>query len=196
MFKALPPTVQIAHSYLRTVLKPGGVGVDATAGNGLDTVLMAEAVCPGGRVYSFDIQEVAVMKTVELLKAKGLADNVRVYCESHERIGELVPELVDAVVFNLGYLPGGNRDIVTKPETTIKGVAEGLKIMRPGGIMCIVVYTGHSGGDDEQDLLDHFLQGLNKNTFCAAKLDFINRKNAPGLVIIEKNNLVSEVDRI
>ncbi len=187
MFRQLRNTVAMAHEYLGSTLGPGGVGVDATVGNGNDTLFMARLVGSDGRVYGFDIQEKAIQATVDLIAKNGYMDVVRLFHTGHENMGDCVTEPVDAVVFNLGYLPGGDHGIVTAPASTVQGVRQGLALLRPGGLMCIVVYTGHSGGEEERQAVEGFLQKLDKKEYCVGKLDFLNRERAPYLIVIEKS---------
>ncbi|MFA5880683.1 MAG: class I SAM-dependent methyltransferase [Eubacteriales bacterium] len=187
MFKKIKPTVLIAHDLLASYVQPGAVAVDATVGNGHDTLFLAQLVGQAGRVYGFDIQEEAVKKTAELLAQNGFTDTVRLFQAGHECLFDYVTEPVDAIVFNLGYLPGGDHNIVTGADSTTKAVRDGLALLKPGGIACLIVYTGHPGGPEEKEALGAFMQTLNKNEFCAARLDFLNRRNAPYLIIIEKS---------
>ncbi len=187
MFRILKNTVLIAHDYLKSCLHQGGVAVDATVGNGYDTLYMAQLVSPTGRVYGFDIQEQAVQTTAELVAKNGYSGIVKLFQASHECLSDYVAEPVDAIVFNLGYLPGGDHRIITRPDSTIKAVREGLALLNPAGIICLVVYTGHPGGREEQQALEEFLQSLDKKEFCTGKLVFLNREKAPYLIIIEKS---------
>lgn len=187
MFKVLHSTVEIAHNYLAECLKPGGIAIDATIGNGRDTLFMAGLVGENGRIYGFDIQEGAIETTRKLLDQHGYLQNVTLIIDGHEKLKQYVLEPVNAIIFNLGYLPGGNQKIVTTPETTLIAVSDGLNILKPGGIMCIVLYTGHPGGVQEQLLIEEYLKKLEKKEYYVGKLDFINRDNAPYLIVIERS---------
>ncbi|MDD5492585.1 MAG: class I SAM-dependent methyltransferase [bacterium] len=188
MFTLLPNTVTLAHNFLTRTLKPGDVAVDATVGNGHDTLLLAELVAPTGRIYGFDIQAQALAQAAQLICAHGYQqDLVTFFHQGHEHMAELVLEPVDAVVFNLGYLPGGDHRLVTRPQSTVQAVQGSLKILRPGGIVCLVVYTGHPGGQEELACLEGFLTGIDKTEYCAGQVNYLNRRHAPGLIIIERN---------
>ncbi len=188
MFKKLPDAVLIAHDYLKTCLQPGGVAVDTTVGNGRDTLYLARLVSPGGRVYGFDLQPRALQNTAELIARHGYTEAVRLFQAGHEELSAYVTEPVDAVIFNLGYLPGGDHQFITRPESTVKAVQESLRLLKPGGLVCLVGYLGHTGGDQERQALTVFLQGLDKKEFCAAGLEFLNRQQAPYLIIIERSS--------
>jgi len=191
MFNLFTNTVNIAHGYLKTVVKPGGVAVDATVGNGNDTLFLARLVGEHGRVYGFDIQPEAIRRTSEAVIENGYSDIVKLFGQGHESMDNLISEPVDAVVFNLGYLPGGDHRIVTGPETTLRAVEIGLNLLKPGGVMCIVMYTGHSGGPEEQDRLESYLRHLDKTNYYVCKIDFLNRNKAPFLLVVEKASEVS-----
>lgn len=186
MFNLFKSTVDLAHGYLKTAVKPGGAAVDATVGNGNDTLFLAGLVGVHGRVYGFDIQPEAIRRTTEAIVANGYSDIVKLFEQGHESMGIFVTEPVDAVVFNLGYLPGGDHNIVTGPETTLRAVTDGLNLLKPGGVMCIVMYTGHSGGPEEQERLESYLRQLDKNSYYVCKIDFLNRNKAPFLLVVEK----------
>jgi len=187
MFRVLHSTVNLAHKYIAAILQEGGVAVDATVGNGGDTLFLARLVGKTGRVYGFDIQEEAINKARVLIAAEGYAGSVRLFQEAHENLSEYVREPVDAVIFNLGYLPGGSRDIVTRPLSTVSAVQQALAVLKPGGIVCIVVYTGHPGGPEEREELEKHIRELDKKWFCVGRLDFLNREKAPYLIVIEKS---------
>ena len=190
MFKGLNTTVQIAHHCLEAYLEPGGVAVDATVGNGQDTLFLARMVGHRGHIYGFDIQEQALRSAGKLLTENGYGEIAQLILIGHENMAQYVKQPVDVITFNLGYLPGGDRFVTTCPDSTLKAVKTGLGLLKPGGIMSIVVYTGHPGGYEEQQQLESCLHRLDKKEFCVSKLDVINRENAPYLIMIDKNNVL------
>ena len=187
MYKLLQSTVRIAHQCLSLCLEPGSVAVDATVGNGKDTLFLAQLVTPGGQIYGFDVQPAAIKATADLLAKHGFTDNVRLINTGHENLRDFVTGQGDAVLFNLGYLPGGNHEIVTRAESTVFAVKEAVNLLKPGGVVLLVVYTGHPEGVRERDALEAVLRDLDKDRFCVGKLDFLNRENAPYLIIIGKS---------
>ena len=106
--------VPLAHLMLRQFVHTGDTVVDATCGNGNDTLLLAELVGATGRVWAFDIQATAIGHTARKLVDAGWAERAELVHGGHEAMAERVPDGVGAVVFNLGYLPGGDRTIITK----------------------------------------------------------------------------------
>jgi SAM-dependent methyltransferase len=164
----LPSAVQWAHDVLAARLAPGDWALDATAGNGHDTLFLSRKVLPGGRVFAIDIQERALEETRRrLLEAGGaneLDDSVTLLHGGHEGMcGLLPPEArgrLAAVMFNLGYLPGGDKSRVTQPDSTLRALDAAAAWMMPGGLMTVVVYPGHAGGDEEADAAEGWMAGI------------------------------------
>jgi len=144
--------VDLAHAALAGVVRPGAVVVDATAGNGHDTVALARLVGPSGRVFAFDIQLVALSHTAERLKDASL-DNVTLLLRDHAELRDALPSehhgRLAAVVFNLGYLPRGEKQIVTRPDTTLPALRTAAELLRPGGLLSVLGYQGHATGGEE-----------------------------------------------
>jgi len=184
MYSVLPNAVILAKEYVAKVLKPGGKAIDATTGNGHDTLFMAGLVGDTGRVYAFDIQQVALDKTLARLQEAGADKQVELIRAGHELMAQYVTGPVDAVMFNLGYLPGGDHRIITRPKTTLDAVRAGLDLLKAGGLMTLVVYWGHPGGEEEAQAVDEFASVLPQEEFAVARLSFLNRRQAPPYVII------------
>ncbi|HHU85627.1 MAG TPA: methyltransferase domain-containing protein [Peptococcaceae bacterium] len=173
--------------FLSQVLGSGGTGIDATAGNGYDTLFLASLVGPRGKVYAFDIQPIALQNTRLLLEQHGYAERVQLLQAGHEEMEKFVSSPVDAVIFNLGYLPGGDHGVTSSAGTTVKAVRTALNLLRPGGRVSIVVYTGHPGGKDEYLRLEEMTSALDGRHFHVLKIDFLNRsQRAPSVIVIEK----------
>ena len=140
MRRGLQDIQTLQRIYLKSLIQPGDITVDATAGLGRDTVFLAESVGSEGKVYAFDIQEEAISATDALLEKQGLSERVQLIHDSHSEMLNYVQEKATAVVFNLGYLPRSDHGIITKAHTTIQAVESALKILKTGGIMCLTVY--------------------------------------------------------
>jgi predicted methyltransferase len=164
---------------VENMLLPGEMAIDATAGNGHDTVFLAKIVGKNGRVWAFDVQEKALKKTKLRLKEEGLLHQVILLQESHEKMATYAPEGIGAIMFNLGYLPGGDHKIVTRPATTISAIDAGLALLRAGGIMTLVVYSGHQGGKEEGLLVKEFCSSLPQEKYQVLKYSFLNQRNYP-----------------
>lgn len=161
--------------------------LDATCGNGNDTLLLAGLVGVDGIVWAFDIQAAALRETARILEENNLLQQV-VICEAgHERMAEFVTGPLQAVVFNLGFLPGGDRGCITLPDTTISGLSQALGMLSPGGILLVALYPGHAGGDEEASMVEEWGRGLNPSDYNVWKHRQMNRSdNAPYLVMVER----------
>ncbi len=187
--RILGTAVTISQRFVAQALGEGDIAVDATAGNGNDTLFLARTVGPQGQVYAFDIQEDALDKTRRRLAEAGELLQTRLIKDGHENLAQYVQGPVAAIMFNLGYLPRGNHEIITRPETTCRAIEAGLELLGPRGIMSIVVYSGHPGGDREAAEVESMVQKLNQTRFSVLRMDFVNRKhNSPYLILVEKEN--------
>jgi len=187
---SLPNSLRLSHEYIKKVVNPGDTVIDATAGNGNDTAFLASLVGSQGLVYSFDIQEQAIEKTRQKLDSLNLADRVKLILDSHHNMERYVTEPVKAVMFNLGYLPGGRHDICTKADTTIQAIEKAMNLICVNGIISIVVYYGGDSGFDEKNALMDYFPTINCSKFTVMKTEFINQINCPPIfVCIEKISL-------
>lgn len=179
--------VALAHHFLRTVVRAGDRVVDATCGNGNDTLMLARLVGAGGRVWGFDLQEDAITATAALLVAHGCRAQVELTAAGHEQLLHFVREPVTAVVFNLGFLPGGDREIITRAETTVASLKQAVSLLVPGGMVTVAVYPGHPGGDEESVAVEQWVSGLPPETFNAWRSRQLNRSDsAPYLLLVER----------
>lgn len=157
--------------------------IDATAGNGNDTEFLCRAAGTGGRVYAFDIQETALEHTRQRLEQAGLLERAVLIRSGHERMQEFVQEPVSVIMFNFGYLPGGDHQIATKAETSIQAVEQGMELLKPGGVMSLCIYSGGDTGFEERDALLAFLKTLDPKHWLVIKSCYYNRKNNPPLPV-------------
>ncbi|MGJ8531524.1 MAG: class I SAM-dependent methyltransferase [Alphaproteobacteria bacterium] len=177
---------EMAQLLLRQRLKEGDVVVDATVGNGNDTLFLADQVGPTGQVIGFDVQKAALEHTATRL---GERPHVRLVHAGHETLtahlnGQTVK--LAAVMFNLGYLPGTDKTVMTGSETTLAAVQQALALLSVGGLMTIVLYPGHAGGGEEARNVLAFAQNL-EDDFAVSRYQRINsRKPAPDLLAVER----------
>ena len=185
--------VSIAQMFVGEILSDGANAVDATVGNGEDTLFLASSVGPTGQVYGFDIQEPAIATTVKKLMQYQLNDRVKLFTDTHENMASLVNVQVNAVMFNFGYLPGGNHSIITRAETSLVALQQSLELLAPGGRISLVLYTGHKGSAEECTEIEKYVSKLENKLYNVIKLNFYNRKNpSPFLILIEKEGPRSE----
>lgn len=179
--------VAIAHHLASTLLQPGEIAVDATAGNGNDTVFLAALVGACGKVYAFDIQAEALQRTQEKLRESRLASQVQLIHDGHQHLKKYIKEPVAVVLFNLGYLPGGCKQLVTKPTTTLQALEQAVCLLKISGIVCLTVYTGHPGGYEEWETVANYLKTLPQEHYSIVLHRFVNRSpNYPFTVSIQK----------
>lgn len=177
----------LAADALRQAIRPGDTVVDATLGNGHDTCMLAELVGESGRVIGFDIQPDAVARTAEALAAKGLLPRCSLHAVGHQHMGAYVAAPVQAVVFNLGWLPGGDKHITTLWETTQEALTAALNLLDRGGVCTVCVYPGHAEGDRERHALAEWLSALKPQAFNVLHSRFLNAgAGAPECFIIQK----------
>lgn len=175
--------VSLMRSIVAGVVSEGDIIVDATVGNGHDTVFLAELVGERGKVYGFDVQDRAIRQTGERLKSLGLGKRVKLICRGHELMEHYIKEKVKAVVFNLGYLPGGRHEITTLSGTTLTAVKKSVELLLPGGIAAIAVYCGHSEGKEEESVLKEHLISLDASVYRCICVQTINQNNEPPVLL-------------
>ncbi len=179
--------VPLSHLLIRRFVTPGDHVVDATCGNGHDTLLLAELVGSSGRVWAFDIQPKAIEATGARLADAGGFDSVALIHAGHETMAEHCSGPVNAVVFNLGYLPGGERTLATRSGSTLAGLERSLEIIGPGGVVIITLYPGHDGGQQECTALETRLAQLPTANFHVWRMGQMNvPATAPYLVLVQK----------
>lgn len=173
---------QWCHEILRSQVKEGGFYIDATMGKGMDTLFLCELAGDTGSVLAFDVQKQALDMTEELLRKKGMDGRARLILDGHEHMGQYAaPGSVDAICFNFGYLPGGDHSIATTAETSVKAVREGLKLLKPGGMMSLCIYSGGDTGFEEKEKLLELLKALPSDSYTVILQEYYNRDNNPPL---------------
>lgn len=186
--------VDFCHLLLRSHLNPGDWALDATAGNGHDTLFLARLVGTHGRVFAFDIQPQAMEATRALLESNHIPqETFRLHQACHSTLAQYLPpessSRFNAILFNLGYLPGGDKSIITTTATTESAVITALSLLQPGGLLLIVAYPGHDGGDSEAALLRRLAQSLPIAEFHAAEFHALNaRSPAPLVLVFQKSS--------
>ena len=174
--------LEMAHDFLAQVITQEDIVVDATMGNGHDTLFLAKLA---KQVYAFDIQEQALEKTSQRLQEAGLT-NVDLILQGHETVDQYVTE-VKAAIFNLGYLPSADKSIITQPQTTLEALEKLCQMLIKGGRIAIMIYYGHEGGDIERDAVLDFVSQLPQQEYTATIYRTLNQiNNPPFLVMIEK----------
>lgn len=160
------------------MLSRARVVVDATCGNGHDTLFLASRLEPGAVLLGFDLQRAAVSATRARLENAGIGSNVLLFARCHSALPEVLAEngldRIDAAIFNLGYLPGGDHRTTTLPDSTGAALLAVLDILSPKGRVAVVAYRGHPGGELETTLVEHLWRRIGSGGFT------VRRTASPG----------------
>lgn len=172
------------HHFIRDHVTEGDICVDATAGNGSDTELLCSLTGPLGKVYAFDIQEQALANTRVRLETAGLKATLILH--GHEHMEQYVAEKgeVSCVVFNFGYLPGGDHKLATRADTSIKAIDAGLRLLKKGGIASLCIYSGGDSGFEEKNRILEHLKTLDSRQYLVIVSEYYNRPNNPPLPVL------------
>ena len=166
-------------------LKEGDIAVDFTMGNGHDTEFLSKTVGENGHVYAFDIQASAVESTSKNLVAAGCPNNYTLIHDSHHNVKNYVKEPIKAGMFNLGYLPGGDKSITTMRATTLPAIEAAIDLLGKDAILLIAVYPGHPEGDAEGKEITEYLSTLSRFKVCCTKVQIVNSATSPYFMMIE-----------
>ena len=166
-------------------LKEGDTAVDFTMGNGHDTEFLSKTVGESGKVYAFDIQASAVESTRKNLAAAGCPNNYTLIHDSHHNVKNYVTEPIKAGMFNLGYLPGGDKSITTMRATTLPAIEAAIDLLGKDAILLIAVYPGHPEGDAEGKEITEYLSTLSRFKVCCTKVQIVNSVTSPYFMMIE-----------
>ena len=165
-----PRPTSLLHTLLREVIREGDTVVDATAGNGYDTVFLADCVGDNGKVLAFDIQEAAILSASARVGEAGFMERVVFLHNSHCQLPDhLAPQSASAIVFNLGYLPGADHDATTTVNETLDALTKSLPILKSGGILAVVCYPGHPAGAVEATAVEQWMASLTSSKWRVAK---------------------------
>jgi 16S rRNA C1402 N4-methylase RsmH len=180
--------VHIAHMYIKECVKSGDTVIDATAGNGNDTLFLSGLIGNSGTVISIDIQQEAISRTQHLMAKNNPQSKVHYICDSHEHIGRIAHDYhhqISCIVFNLGYLPGADKTVnITQKDSTLKALESSIQLLNNRGILCVIAYRGHSEGLEEYIAIEQFMQTLEPHMWKVIKSEAINQANTAPIVFI------------
>ena len=177
-------TIRLLQQSLQLIIKEGACCIDATAGKGKDTLFLAKLAGESGRVLAMDIQPAALEATEKLLQKHHVAERVTLILDGHENMQKYAEtESVDCIMFNLGYLPGGDHTIATKADTTIQALERGLNLLKPLGMISLAIYHGGDTGFAERDAVLNWLKQLDCKQYTVLVTYFYNRPNHPPLAV-------------
>jgi len=180
-----PRPTALAQEILKPLIRPGELVIDATAGNGHDTVFLAECVGPEGRVLAFDVQETALASARSRVGEMG---GVEFFHESHGKMAAHAEDgSVAVVMFNLGYLPGENHELTTEAGQTLAALEIAARLLRPGGILSVICYPGHPAGAAEALAVEDWMTALAAKGWRVARYGAVGtRRPAPFLLLAGK----------
>ena len=173
------------QNFLEDHVQPGDICIDATMGNGNDTVLLSKLAGENGKVIAFDIQQMALDNTKEKLLKEGCPSNYELVLASHETMNEYAKEnSVSCITFNLGYLPGGDHAKATKGESSIRAIGTGLKLLKKKGLMTVCIYSGGDSGFEEKDAVLSYIKALDSKKYLVIISEYANRPNNPPIPVL------------
>lgn len=179
-----------AHNIINQSLAKGDIAIDATLGNGHDTLFLARQVGKQGIVYGFDIQHQAIEATRSRLESNNISANIKLMHVNHSQMEAYIPAQyqgkIKAIMFNLGYLPGSDRAIITQTDTTLFALNKSIMLLSPGGIISISAYPGHAGGKTESIRITKWCKQLNPEQYSTKIIYCSTKDKAPRLFIINK----------
>lgn len=171
--------------FIREQVQPGDLCIDATMGNGNDTLLLSTLCGSNGHVFAFDIQKQALFNTSKKLSDAGVPENYTLLLESHENMDAYAaPSSVSCIVFNLGYLPGGDHDKSTHAKSSIRALEKGLTLLKKGGLISLCIYSGGDSGFEERDAVLKWLKELDPRKYLVIRSDYYNRPNNPPIPVL------------
>ena len=176
---------QWCSRFIEEQVKEGDICIDATMGNGNDTLLLSRLAGPDGQVLAFDIQEQALQAARQKLLRENAPANYTLFLESHTHMADHVkPDSVSCIVFNFGYLPGGDHSLATRSETSIQALEQSLTLLKKGGLLSLCIYSGGDSGFEERDALLTWLKKLDSHNYLVIRSDYYNRPNNPPLPVL------------
>ena len=176
MFNLVKDISSISHDIILKYVENKDIALDCTLGNGYDCDFLANNF---KKVIAFDIQEISIEK----YKLKNIP-NVELILDSHDKLSNHIHSNVDCIMYNLGFLPGGDKSITTCSSSSLSSIKQGLSLLKIGGIMTIAIYPGHYEGVIEKTCILEYTQSLPKNLYGVMKLEYINRNNNPPLLLL------------
>ena len=172
--------IEFAHNIISRKVNKNDICVDMTIGNGKDTLFLCNLA---KFVYGFDIQQCAIENTTNYLN-ENCVNNYKLFLSSHENINLYINEKIKAFIYNLGYLPTGDKSIATCFDSTINSLKKSFELLDEKGVIVLVVYPGHKQGEIESLEVEKYVQTIPQKEYDVVKYQFINQINNPPYVIV------------
>lgn len=181
-FKHFINPVETVKKIMTYYVEKGQIVLDCTVGNGNDTLFLADLVGETGKVYGFDIQYKAISIAKSKILERDLEKRVILINDGHENIDKYIEQKIDFVVYNLGYLPNGDKTVKTNPITTLESIKKALVLLNSNGLLLVTCYTGHRGGLEEKKAVENFFKSLNQKEYSVLEFNFMNQQNNPPIL--------------
>lgn len=184
--------LDLAHSYWARLIRHKDSVIDATCGNGHDTLKLCELAIKQnlGFVHALDIQKDAIKNASERCEAileESERDRIKFYCQSHASFPHTIEKKsIRLIVYNLGYLPGGSKELTTFLETTIESLLSAKELIQPGGAISVTCYPGHLEGKKEEEALSHLAASFSPKEWSSCHHRWVNRKDSPSLFLFQR----------
>ena len=173
------------HHFIVEQVKEGDLCIDATMGKGNDTVLLSKLAGKTGKVIGFDIQQQAVDSTRERLQREACPENYELLLASHEQMCDYAKtDSVSCIMFNFGYLPGGDHSKATKAASSLAAIETGLKLLKKRGLMSLCIYSGGDSGFEERDAILDYVRKLDFHQYLVIQSEYANRPNNPPIPVL------------
>jgi len=182
---------QTVHAHLTSIIQKGDRVVDATLGNGHDTLFLARAIGDEGHLYGFDIQEQAIISSLDKLASHQLTSRTTLLQKSHQFMDDYIPSRdhgrIKSIVFNLGYLPSSDKSITTQPQSTLSALNLSLNLLSEDGVISILAYTGHPGGEEECNAVKSWVSKLSPENYKTSIINLLpDHDSPPEWILISK----------
>ena len=178
--------LDLAHKMWPQLIDRHSVVIDSTCGNGHDSAFLA-SLNPL-KLFCLDVQIEAIEATQKRLK--GCDCEVLTFQQCHSTFPkDILESSVSLIVYNLGYLPGGDKNLTTQVATTLESLNQAIKLLKTGGVISITCYPGHEEGAKEELSLIEWGQSLDPAEWSFSVHQFKNRQKSPSLLLIQKNAL-------
>ena len=176
----------LAHEQWSKIVSPGDTVIDATCGNGRDMLALAQLLDGQGELVGYDIQKEALQNSEALLKKSLTADQFQIITFRHQSHEIFLEKSAKLIVYNLGYLPGGDKSLTTQTETTLQSLQSACEVILSGGTISVMCYVGHEEGQREEVAIREFVQALPSDQWVCSHHRIVNRQQAPSLFLLHR----------
>lgn len=178
-------SVRLAHLLLKECIHNGDIMIDATAGNGHDTLFLSDCVGDKGTVIAIDIQAEAINATRQVMELHQRSNALYILGD-HAAMNDTLKEYegnIAGITFNLGYLPGAiDHTIITKSSSTISALNACLTLLHEQGCISVIAYRGHDHGLEEAHAVEQWMHALPSQEWHVVSISAINQSSTSPVV--------------